>query len=242
MGHPRPSLPRQRGVVLIMLLMVLIGVGSMLLIAWFRPTTNDRVLEEKTLKRLTAAREALIGFATQHGRLPRPARSALDGREIENPCTSTASCSGFLPWITLGIEGADSWGRILRYSVTPSFTFAPIQAATVGGDKIVLTRDSQGILQYLVGREACPLYAKCSPVVLYSSGKNNFETSVSSKSMNNLNSTNIDEQENQKALNRFISRSRIDNSIAIGGEFDDLVAWIPVQQLYARMRAAHVLN
>ncbi len=238
----RPLLSRQRGVALL-LLVVMGGIGgALLMMSVFRPQAAERRNEQQTHKRLADAREALIGFAARNGRLPRPARSALDGRENPQPCDTVNSCSGFIPWVTLGIEGADSWGKLLRYAVTPSFTVVPIDAITVGGDKTVSGRDGQGKLFYLVGQPGCPVYVQCAPAVLYSSGKNNPGTSVLGIALPSPVDNNLDERQNDIASSDFISRPRGDAADAPGGEFDDLVTWVPVQKLYSSMRAAHTLK
>ncbi|MTV40529.1 hypothetical protein [Duganella radicis] len=239
----RPSLfSRQRGAALL-LLMALGGLGAaLLLMSAFQPGSGERANEQQTYKRLAEAREALIGYAAQHGRLPRPATSALDGRERPQQCDSGASCTGFIPWVTLGIEGADSWGKMLRYSVTPAFTVIPIQAMFVGGDKIIVTRDNKGQPFYRVGREGCALFVQCPPAVIFSSGKSNPGVSVYGTALLNPSSTNLDERQNDTATNKFMSRARNTDPALPGGEFDDLVTFVPTQLLYARMRRAQVLK
>lgn len=237
-----PLLSRQRGAALL-LLVALGGLGgALLLMKSFRPSHNEMLREQQTRQKLAAAREALIGYATQYGRLPRPARSALDGTESPLPCETDQDCSGFIPWVTLGIDGADGWGKLLRYSVTPSFTVIPIQAMIVGGNKTIRNRDNKGNFFYQIGQAGCPLAIECPPAVLYSSGKNNPGTSIQGKRLLNLVESNIDERQNDIASNDFISRSYSAEPTTPGGEFDDLVTWVPLQQLYSRMRAARTLK
>lgn len=243
MPLPPPSARqlRQRGAALLILLAMLSIGGAMLLMSAPWSQSADRLHEKQTQQRLAEAREALIGFATQHGRLPRPARSALDGTENPVPCATAQGCNGFLPWVTLGIEGADGWGRLLRYSVTPVFTTAPIRAVTTGGDKTISTRDSRGLMYYLVGQAECPIYVQCAPAILYSSGKNAPGTSTLGISQLSPANSNLDEQYNAAAISNFISRQLTTAPEAPGGEFDDVVTWVPIQTLYDRMRAAHRL-
>lgn len=232
----------QRGAALLLLL-ALFGIGaSLLLMSAVRPSTNDNIYEQQTYKRLAQAREALIGYATEHGRLPRPAKSAFDGKENSTPCDTTASCSGFIPWVTLGIEGADSWGKLMRYSVTPAFTVTPIQSIFVGGDKIIMTRESNGNPFYLVGREGCALFVRCPPAVIYSSGKNNLVTSQHGTKLINPSFTNLDEHQNEIATSKFMTRARNTDPDVPGGEYDDILIWLPTQLLFDRMRAAQALK
>ena len=85
MPHPAR---RQRGAALLLLLLLLgLGAAALLMGAFGRPDPGPR--ERATLAALAGAREALLGYAARTGRLPRPAASALDGRE-----SAPASCPG----------------------------------------------------------------------------------------------------------------------------------------------------
>ena len=68
---------RQRGAALLLLVAVL-GLGAAsLLIGAFGHDTGEAARQQRTLATLAQARDALLGFAVTHGRLPRPAASAL---------------------------------------------------------------------------------------------------------------------------------------------------------------------
>ncbi|TFW21830.1 hypothetical protein E4L98_12915 [Duganella callida] len=231
-----PFPPRQRGAALLLLVAVLGMAGAALLMSAYRPAGDDLRHEQRTQRQLAAAREALLGYAAQYGRLPRPAASAIDGTESAQPCERADSCSGFIPWVTLGIEGTDSWGKLLRYSVTPAFTAAPILPLTPG-DRQVLGRNRRGEYIELAGRRPCELYAQCPPAVIYSSGKNNLGTSSQGVAQAAGVGTDLDERSNDVAVSQFISRARSDDPRSAGGEFDDLVVWLPIQQVNARLRA-----
>ncbi|HAT31415.1 MAG TPA: hypothetical protein DCW29_11365 [Janthinobacterium sp.] len=234
--------PRQDGIVLLILLAV-VGLGAAtLLISALGNNNLQAARERRTLLALTRANDALLGFATVYGRLPRPALSALDGSENPAPCgDSDSACTGFLPWVTLGIEGADSWGKLLRYSVTPVFTRAPVQSLSAVAGKTVRTRLPGGAFSYLAGQDICTLSSPCAPFVVYSSGKNNFGTSVAGAAQANVARGNVDEAANNAASVHFISRVASAERALPGGEFDDLVAWVALPMLYKRMRAAHNL-
>lgn len=232
---------RQRGAVLLILLTV-VGLGAAtLLIGALGKQRIEAARERRTLDTLAQANEALLGFAASNGRLPRPAGSALDGRENPLDCDSEAACTGFLPWVTLGVAGSDSWGKLLRYSVTPLLTKAPIQSRSAVATKTVRTRQAGGRWRYMEGQESCDLNAQCLPFVLYSSGKNNFGTSAAGVAQPNTARGNLDEAANQAATVQFIDRVASDDAAQPGGQFDDLLRWVPLRTLYFRMRAARNL-
>lgn len=233
---------RQRGAALLLLLIGLgLGVAALMMTA-FRPGQLQQQRALQTGLALQQAREALLGFAAAHGRLPRPAKSATNGQERAEPCDSARACTGFLPWVTLSVDGADSWGKRLRYSVTPEFTVAPIHATSAVGDKAVLGRNSLGQTYYLVGESGCAISVQCAPAVIFSNGKNNLGTSVDGVPQANAALTNGDEQQNDVATNVFISREPTLNPAAPGGEFDNYLVWLPLQRLYRRMSAAGMLQ
>jgi type II secretory pathway pseudopilin PulG len=104
------------------------------LIATYAAQNAARQLAE-TQRTLENAREALIGFALRHGRLPCPASNAATGIENRRPlaqaetcavcATTDGFCEGMLPALTLGIgptdpQGylVDAWGNRVRYAVT----------------------------------------------------------------------------------------------------------------------------
>ena len=81
---------RQRGAALLLLVAVLgLGAASLLINAFSR-NTAEAERQQRTLATLAQAREALLGFAATNGRLPRPAASALDGRERPVDCLADA--------------------------------------------------------------------------------------------------------------------------------------------------------
>ncbi len=232
---------RQRGAALLLLLAVL-GLGAAsLLIGAFGRNTGEAARQQRTLATLAQAREALLGFAATQGRLPRPAASALDGRERAGDCADDAQCSGFLPWVALGVEGNDAWGKLLRYSVTPAMARAPIVSFSAIADRVVLTRDGRGDFAFVAGQEQCDISAQCLPVVVFSQGKDHYGTAASGVPQINTARGNIDEASNDSASRSFIARPASDNAVLPGGAFDDILSWITLPTLYQRMRAARNL-
>ena len=101
----------------------------------------DRHRLRETDAALARALEALFGYAASHGnRLPCP---DVDGDGVEDrPGPAAAPCRGIegeLPRATLGIQGADGWGRRLRYRGNDAFTGpagVPTPPNTRGGLRI----------------------------------------------------------------------------------------------------------
>ena len=234
--------PRRQGGAALLMLLAVASVGfATLLISAFGRSDVERVRERRTLAVLARAADALVGFASTHGRLPRPAVSATDGREQSEPCADEAQCSGFLPWVTLGVDGADSWGKRLRYSVTPEFTAPPLLRLSAIATKRVLTRDGAGNLRYEYGQRECLIYAQCLPAVVFSHGRNNLGTSVAGLPQANAARTNLDEVANDLASTDFFRRAASADPAIPGGPFDDLLVTVPLDTLYARMTAARTL-
>ncbi|MCA1860124.1 hypothetical protein LE191_08350 [Janthinobacterium sp. HSC-3S05] len=232
---------RQRGAALLLLVAVL-GLGAAsLLISAFGRNTGEAERQQRTLATLAQARDALLGFAATNGRLPRPAASALDGRERAADCADDAACSGFLPWVALGVDGVDAWGKLLRYSVTPEMARAPIVSFSAIANRVVLERGSRGELAFVAGQALCDVSAQCLPVVLFSQGKEHHGTAASGVPQINTARGNIDEAANDRASRGFIARPATGNAALPGGAFDDMLTWITLPTLYQRMRAARNL-
>ena len=222
------------GFSLVELAIVLIIVG--LLLGSVMPPLSAQIDQKNyraTELQIAEIREALLGFAATNGRLPRPATSATAGEEKPTPCASDAACTGFIAWATLGVRKIDAWNKLLRYSVTPAYANAPFNLAT-NGNKKVQTRDDTGATSYLVGSAgSC---TSCAPAVIYSAGKNNWGTGEDGQALADESTTNADEDQNESATLVFFSRER--SNVPGGGEFDDLVVWLPRYVLANRMIAA----
>lgn len=229
--------PTDSGFSLIELCVALVVVGLLLgmLTPGLAALAENRRIDD-TRQTLAEAREALFGFAIANGRLPRPAASVSDGTENPTSCANDQACTGLLPWQTLATGGSDAWGKRIRYSVTPAFANAPITLQTVASKKIQ-TRDAGDALAYLVGSaSSCSTSNPCAAAVLYSAGKSSWGTLESGSPVGDASSTNLDEDVNESATTRFIARPF--GTYSAGGEFDDLVIWLPTTVLAARMAAA----
>lgn len=239
---PNFAIRRQRGAALLMLLGVL-GVGGASL---FLHNVNVRQTElnrqKLTAMQLGNARDALIGFALRHGRLPRPAISTRDGHESPVPCEDAAACTGLLPWLSLGIPATDGWGRQLHYSVTPIMSSHQFSATLAVADKRIFSRDSRGELVLRRGRPQCGISTQCLPAIVFSSGARNQGISASGQSLNNSTADNTDERYNASASNDFVARIRSSDPADSGGEFDDMLVWVPLVNLYQQMARAGALR
>jgi type II secretory pathway pseudopilin PulG len=185
----------------------------------------------ETQKILDETRQAIIGFAVINGRLPRPAVSATNGTE-RGACANITECTGFIPWTVLGTSKLDAWGKIVRYSVTPLYANATFSLATVGMN-IIQTRGTSSPF-------ALTPMVTGVPAVIFSHGRNNYGTSDSGTAFadSSIPNTNIDEDTNAAATVTFIHRPPSGNTGAVGGEFDDIVSWVPASILFNRMVAA----
>ena len=238
---------KSHGFTLVEMAIVLLIVG-LLLGGLLMPlsTQMDQRKVGETQKVLEDVKEALIGFAIANGRLPRPATSFTNG--VENPaaCATEAACTGVIPWSTLGITKLDSWGKIIRYSVTPAFAggaagTTPFNLTASIGTKTIQTRNNAGALVYLAGQAACSIATQCMPAVVWSNGRNNWGYDDAGNTLADGSGTNIDEDANNASSINFITRNPTPNTAASGGEFDDVVTWIPLGTLFSRMVAAQKL-
>ena len=205
-------------------------------------TQMDQRNVTATQKRLDEIKESLIGYALINGRLPRPATSFADGTERTSWCTTEATCTGFIPWATLAMPKLDSWGKIFRYSVTPDFANGPITFSTLATKKI-RTRNSGGSETPLAGSNSpCNTTDNiCIPAVIFSHGKSNWGTGDGGNPISDGSSTNVDEDANNTASVSFFSRVPSGSTTAGGGEFDDIVTWVPQGLLISRLVAAQRL-
>jgi type II secretory pathway pseudopilin PulG len=86
----------------------------------------------ETRRTMDSIREALLGFAQANGRLPCAADGSIAaglanaGVERFNgtSCNPVAFTSGVIPWVTLGVQETDAWGRRFSYRVSPAFADA----------------------------------------------------------------------------------------------------------------------
>ena len=218
---------RRRGFSLIEMAFVLVIVTLLLggLLVPFATQVEQRRITE-TQKGMEEIKEALIGYAIAKGRLPCPAKSAIDGTEQDPPCANI----GFLPWGSLGVSKLDAWGHLYRYVVTSQF--ADANTLFVLGTPTTLTiqtRNSAGGLINLSSSNALP-------VVIISHGKNGYGGTNDDGSAV-VAAMSADEVTNATGSNNFVSRTITAPGAGLA-EFDDLVTWLSPNILFNRMVAA----
>lgn len=146
-----------RGFSLVELTIVVAIVGLLLGTLLVPLAARNEMRERREAdKALAEIRDALIGYAVVHGRLPCPAAAALpDGTEgaglearhdggcacagdtteasiVPHQC-STSTTIGVLPWATLSLAETDAWGRRYSYSVDTRFGRDPGQTVFGAG-------------------------------------------------------------------------------------------------------------
>lgn len=225
-------------------------LGSVLL-----PLQNqveNRKIEE-TQRMLAQAREVVLGYVAANGYFPCPANNASNGQEALGASahdSTTGSCGtyhGFLPAAALGFSpvdaqgyGIDAWGMAanrIRYAV---FT----DAGTIG-TSLIRSGGMAGVGIPVLG--SATLFNVCasgsgvgasdcgSPLpagqVILSTNAAVVIWSLGGRSAG----TSVHELENLDNDRVFVSRTRAD---VAGAEFDDLVAWIPMNLVISRLVAA----
>ncbi len=227
--------------------------------------TEQRNFDE-TRRRLEAARDLLLAFAIVNGRLPCPATDVSpDEAGGGGACTTPypvagPPASGFLPARSIGYQvvdtagyAIDAWGNRIRYAVsgvtagtitgctgtstTPHFTSATnlrTNGITCRPDDLVVCRSATGITATNCGSAANAVTNYTTPnkpvvAVLFATGKNGA-----------VGSGGVDEAANVNGDPVFVWHTPAPVGAA-NGEFDDLMLWIPVGELYGKLIAAGVL-
>lgn len=231
---------------------------------------SEQRAREDTARRLDAAKELLIGFAVVHGRLPCPASAASNGDESPaggGVCNNYLN--GFLPATTIGFRPVDSfgyaldaWGNRIRYAlartaIEPSTTTATCPTAPANdafSSTVNLKANNIGcapanivICDATQNTNSAPTPPSCGTwgaagdaravtnqrtvvAVVFSTGKNATLGCA----------TCTDEAENTDGDGVFVWHDPRPTG-ATGGEYDDMMVWIPAGQLYGRLIAAGVL-
>ena len=140
---------------------------------------------------------------------------------------------------------ADAWGKLIRYSVTPAFSNStPFTLTSIARFK-VYSRDSAGNPVYLVGSSASNCDAAtnlCAPAIVFQAANRITAGWTTAPRDPDGSASNADEEANAGPVAdasdqmSFISRSF--STGGTGGEFDDIVVWVPVTVLFNHMIAA----
>ena len=190
----------------------------------------------QTLSQLVEIREALIGYASVHHRLPCPLNptDANSGSSIQSVASECHLSHGYVPAAVLGISGhhdsggflTDGWGRPIQYHISLSDADSDgLADFTTAGEMRDVGMQNLAPEYEVCNGAGCPqLRANRVPAVLLSTGRTQ--------------SLSDDENENQDADNRFVSRD-VD---AVGtDQFDDIVIWLSGNILFTRLLQAQVL-
>jgi prepilin-type N-terminal cleavage/methylation domain-containing protein len=223
-------------------LAVAIAVIALLLGSILIPLTTQ--VQQKqisdTQKTLEDIKEALVGHAITFGYLPCPDTNN-DGLEDWNSsgngrCTTTVSggAYGNLPWQTLGVASADVWGNRFRYAINERY------ARHAAAERFSLSTPGSG-----TDVRVCLLSSNCAGTALTSTavaavlsyGKNGYGATSSITGSSNPAPTSADEIMNTTNNRDVVSRT-ITAPNSPSGEFDDIVAWLPLYTLFNRMVSA----
>jgi prepilin-type N-terminal cleavage/methylation domain-containing protein len=258
-----PSRTTERGFTLTELAVVVFIVGLLISGAIYTVSAQmEQRMRESTQRTLEEARELLVAFALVNGRLPCPATcndapkcSLGSSSGDENPAgggACVAPYSGFLPAKAIGFRGIDNngfardaWGNLIRYAVSSTtwsagagrFTTSHSPTGASAWSVSQAPADLQVCTQSQAGATCAAGQAVTNPntvvAVIFSTGKNLIPLTTPA---------GADEQENVDGTDGiFVWHDPRPTGATSGGEFDDLVTWIPVSLLYGRMVAAGVL-
>jgi prepilin-type N-terminal cleavage/methylation domain-containing protein len=203
----------------------------------------------ETQKTLEDIKEALVGHAVAKGYLPCPDRTsggagvpfsndyANDG--VEDYISGTGACfsataTGNVPWVTLGLGASDPWGNRFRYRVHSNYAQrSPAALFNLSSlTNLAVTATSGGTLLTAASPDG-------AVAVIISHGKNGYGAMNALTNTARPAPTSADEIDNIPggSASSFTSRT-ITPLGSAAGEFDDIVIWIGKYTLFNRMVAA----
>jgi prepilin-type N-terminal cleavage/methylation domain-containing protein len=270
-NRPRPGFRPigEAGFTLVEMAVVLVIVGLLMasLLLPLGAQLEQRQISD-TRARLEDAREALIAFAIVNGRLPCPATTTSAGLEapvapVNGVCTNP--WGGFLPARTLSFNpqspdgyAIDAWNNPIRYAISNAssslFTSPPatgiksvVQASGFGDSSLQpdlrVCSDAIGSTSTACAAGKDVTSAASVVAIVYSVGKN--FASVGATGIDEAANWNPNPADPTKLTTLSSDRVFVSHTPtpagAPGGEFDDIVLWIPVATLFSRMIAAGTL-
>lgn len=256
-----------KGFTLIEITMVLVIMGVLmfsLLPPLAKRTEQQRVAF--TQQRLEEIKEALMGFMMQgylatatveaelDNHFPCPSLDEVTGMQVHKrkwACKNYDGKDGYLPWVTLGIEGHDGWGNLFRYRVDGYFSnrdgiynvFLKERKTLPGSSaSAILIKDRRGralnrhkvkLRQEIINREDFPevrLFFSNIVAVIFSCGKNGKPDEGNAGDINTLTFTcenNSSSKKNDYVLDAYVP-----------GQFDDILVWVPKYVVINRLARA----
>lgn len=218
-----------RGFTLVEIAVVLMILG--LLLGGLLIPLSAQIDQQKirvTQQRLEEIKEALIGFAILNRRLPCPA-SNTNGIETSGCNDNT---EGFLPWIDLGIEKYDAWGRLFRYRADASYTTTFPTPSTpitppVTTSKLEVQDNKESPTKFLTLDDGTSRVI----AIIFSCGKNGLPNAENDDNgIVNNNATCTNSQTPNDSL--YTQDSFVEN------QFDDILVWLPKTILINRLVAS----
>lgn len=206
---------------------------------------------EETRRQLDEAREAVLGFATAHGRLPCPAIATSRGQEAFAPGSDArdglcaAFFDGYLPAATLGLSPLDSegfardaWGgsgNRIRYAVHGGQALGGIENALtrVNGVRLATLEALGSAPGFLVvcGTGAEADARGCGPAANQLTRKAAFLLISLGPNASAIPPRGSDESRNLDGDAVFVAHDPTP-------QFDDVVTWVSANQLASRLVAA----
>ncbi len=168
-----------------------------------------------TIKQMIEIKDALIGYAIVNGRLPCPAKATIPTNTANSGLSDCTLTSGVVPWVTLGTNETDAWGRRFTYSASSAFITTNFTLSS-NGTLIVKTAATGGTN-----------VAANIPAVFVSHGANGFGA-YTPQGVPLKTSSSLDEADNSNADTNFVSHD-------FTTTFDDQVVWISPNILFNRM-------
>jgi prepilin-type N-terminal cleavage/methylation domain-containing protein len=234
---------RQSGFTLIEIAVVMVIIG--ILLGSFIASFNDRIENsriEETSHDLDDIKSVLMAYAyTRPGPyyLPCPDTSSPpDGIEDRTAGACSANI-GVLPWKTLGAGFGDAWGTLYTYWVDPDYS-------TDTGFDLTTGDTNTATVKTRVNDTVVDLSKDNVVAAIYSHGKNSLggiDTEGNNRpALPAVGNGYDDENENQDGDTDFMSRYHTREGVATGGGiFDDILVWVNIYELKAKMVQAGVL-
>lgn len=226
---------RQTGFTLVEMAIALVII-ALLIGGMLAPLSTQKEQERRgeNQQLLDDAREALIGFAVVHGRLPCPDTdapgSASSGQENACAHSNTQRYTGRLPWVTLGVNAEfDPWGAGHFISYTVNGTYVGVfnldaeTDANTGGNSLEIHTNAGDCLS------TSNKVASNVPAIIRTTAKTDYTLQTT---------PSPDEVENTNNDRCFVSRPY---STKANEEFDDQLVWISPSILFNRLISAGTL-